>query len=156
MYVFDTNVFYALGHYYPSRFPTIWARIEDLVKDEARQSVKEVLREIENNCPFESIESWAKAHRGIFKPPSDKEMKFIMKLFEKTTYQGFVKRQNILKGRPVADPFVIAAAKVADDGLVVTLESATTGGARIPAACKDFGVNCINLEQFLECEALKF
>lgn len=156
MYVFDTNVFYALGHYYPSRFPTIWKRIEELVKDDALQSVKEVLRELENNCPFESVENWAKTHRGIFKPPSDQEMKFVAKLFEKKQYQGFVKRQNILKGRPVADPFVIAAAKVAKGGLVVTLESPTTGGARIPAACKDFGVECINLEQFLEREGLKF
>lgn len=155
MYVFDTNVFYALGHYYPSRFPTIWARLEDLVKDGAMQSVREVLREIEGNCPFESIETWVKAHRGIFKPPSDQEMKFVAKLFEKKQYQGFVKRQNILKGRPVADPFVIAAAKNSG-GRVVTLESPTAGGARIPAACIDFGVECIDLEQFLEHEGLRF
>lgn len=155
MYVFDTNVFYALGHYYPSRFPTIWARLEDLVKDGSMQSVREVLREIESNCPFESIENWAKAHRGIFKPPGDQEMRFVAKLFEKKQYQGFVKRQNILKGRPVADPFVIAVAKHSE-GRVVTLESPTAGGARIPAACKDFGVTCIDLEQFLEREGLRF
>ena len=71
MYIFDTNVFYALGHFYPSRFPTIWARLEDLVKTGELRSVKEVLREIESNCPFESIETWTKAHRGIFKPPND-------------------------------------------------------------------------------------
>ncbi len=155
MYVFDTNVFYALGHYYPSRFPTIWARLEDLAKDGTLRSVREVLREIEGNCPFETIETWVKVHRDIFKPPNDQEMKFIAKLFEKKQYQGFVKRQNILKGRPVADPFVIAAAKNLE-GQVVTLESPTAGGARIPAACKDFGVECIDLEQFLEREGLRF
>jgi hypothetical protein len=69
MYVFDTNVFYALGHYYPSRFPTIWGRLEDLVKDGALQSVREVLREIEGNCPFETIEAWVKAHRSILDFP---------------------------------------------------------------------------------------
>ena len=155
MYVFDTNVFYALGHYYPSRFPTIWGRLEDLVKDGTLQSVREVLREIEGNCPFETIEDWATAHRSIFKAPSEQEMKFVAKLFQKKQYQGFVKRQNILKGRPVADPFVIAAAKTSG-GQVVTLESATAGGARIPTACNDFGVKCINLEQFLEGEGLIF
>src|SRR5687767_14683297 len=112
MYIFDTNVFYALGHYYPSRFPTIWGRLEDLVKDGSLQSVREVLRELESNCPFETIEEWATAHRSIFQPPSEQEMKFVANIFQKTQYQGFVKKQNILKGRPVADPFVIAAAKI--------------------------------------------
>ena len=60
-----------------------------------------------------------------------------------------------LKGRPVADPFVIATAKNSG-GRVVTLESPTAGGARIPAACIDFGVECIDLEQFLEREGLRF
>lgn len=155
MYVFDTNVFYALGHFYPSRFPTIWARLEDLVKGGDLRSVKEVLREIESNCPFESIERWAKAHRRIFKPPSEKEMSFVVQIFEKKQYRGFVKRQNILKGLPVADPFVIAAAKDSG-GRVVTLESPTAGGARIPAACRDFGVDCIDLENFLEREGLRY
>jgi hypothetical protein len=155
MYVFDTNVFYALGHYYPSRFPSVWARLEDLINDGAMQSVKEVLREIEGNCPFESIEGWAKTHRAIFKPPSEQEMQFVASLFQKKQYQGFVKRQNILKGLPVADPFVIAAGKISG-GRVVTLESQTAEGARIPAACRDYGVKCIDLEQFLERESLKF
>ena len=155
MYIFDTNVFYALGHFYPSRFPTIWARLEDLVKTGKLGSVKEVLREIESNCPFESIESWTKAHRGIFKPPNDQEMKFVAKIFENKQYRGFVKRQNILKGLPVADPFVIAAAKDSG-GRVVTLESPTAGGARIPAACREFSVECIDLEIFFEREGLKY
>ncbi len=153
MYIFDTNVFYALGHYYPSRFPSIWTRLEDLTRNGDLGSVKEVLREIESNCPFESIENWAKDHRAIFKPASEEEMRFVARLFQKKPYQGFVKTQNILKGRPVADPFVIAAGKITG-GNVVTLESQTAEGARIPAACRDFGVKCIDLEQFLELEKL--
>lgn len=101
-------------------------------------------------CP-----EWAKGHRTIFKPPSDPEMQFVASLFKNKTYQGFVKKQNLLKGLPVADPFVIAAGKVLG-GHVVTLESQTTEGARIPAACRAFGVECINLEQLLEREGLKF
>ena len=42
MYVLDTNVFIALGHYYPSRFPTIWAKLEELVDSGDLRSVKEV------------------------------------------------------------------------------------------------------------------
>ena len=82
-------------------------------------------------------------------------MKFVAYIFQKKQYHGFVKRQNILKGLPVADPFVIAAAKDSG-GRVVTLESPTAGGARIPAACREFSVDCIDLENFFEREGLKY
>jgi hypothetical protein len=34
MYVLDTNVFYILGHYFPSRFPTIWNFLNLQAKNE--------------------------------------------------------------------------------------------------------------------------
>ena len=149
MYILDTNVFRALGHYYPSRFPTIWARLDDLVNNRKLGSVKEVLRELESNCPFGAVEDWVKAHRSIFRPPSGNEMRIVAEIFQKEQYRGFVKKQNILKGRPVADPFIVAAAKVWK-GYVVTLESEKSGGARIPTVCRDFGIKCINLEELFE------
>lgn len=155
MYVFDTNVFWALGHYYPSRFPTIWHQIDKLAKSGDLYSVKEVLRELESNCPFESIEGWVKGHHDIFRVPNEEETKIVAQIFQKEQYRGFVKRQNILKGLPVADPFVIAAAKI-HKGRVVTQESLKEGGARIPTACKEIGVECIDLEKFLEREGLKY
>ncbi len=61
----------------------------------------------------------------------------------------------MLKGIPVADPFIIAAAKV-HKGCVVTQESLKLGGARIPTVCADLKVECIDLEKFLEQEQLKY
>ena len=61
----------------------------------------------------------------------------------------------MLKGLPVADPFVIAAAKV-HGGCVITDESFKKGAARIPTICTEFEVECINIEQFLNRENLKF
>jgi hypothetical protein len=66
-----------------------------------------------------------------------------------------VKRQNLLKGLPVADPFIIAFAKV-NGAFVVTQENLVKNGARIPNVCVDFGVDCINLEQFFEKEKIKY
>lgn len=155
MYVMDTNVFYALGHYYPSRFPTIWERIDDLVRSGNLRSVKEVRRELESNCPFIHIEDWVKNHRHIFLPPNDEEKKVVAQIFQKEQYRGFVRRSNMLKGLPVADPFVVAAAKV-HNGRVVTQESLKSGGARIPTLCLDLKVECIDLERFLEYEDLRY
>ena len=59
------------------------------------------------------------------------------------------------KGLPVADPFVVAAAKV-HQASVVTREAFKSGGARIPTVCQEFGVECLNVEQFLTRERLKY
>jgi hypothetical protein len=155
MYIFDTNVFYTLGSYYPSRFPTIWNKISELVTSGDLQSVREVRREIETNCPFPHIAEWTEQNRDIFKIPSDEEMKVVSEIFRTEQYQGLVKRSNILKGLPAADPFVIAAGKV-HRGYVVTQEAFRGKGARIPTVCEDFGVKCINLEQFLAHEELRY
>jgi len=155
MYILDTNVFRALGHYYQSRFPTIWAHLDDLANNQELGSVKEVLRELESNCPFGVVEDWVKTHRSIFRPPSVQEMRIVAEIFEKEQYRGFVKKQNILKGRPVADPFIVAAAKV-QKACVVTLELEKAGGARIPTACKELNIKCINLEELFEKENLGY
>jgi Domain of unknown function (DUF4411) len=155
MYIFDTNVFWAIGNFYPSRFPTIWAKIDELAQNGVLKSVKEVRREIERNCPFDTIEDWVKKHHELFLPPNEEESKIVAEIFKKEQYRGLVRREKMLKGIPVADPFIIAAAKV-HKGCVVTQESLKPGGARIPTVCADLKVECIDLEKFLEREQLKY
>ena len=117
--------------------------------------MREVRRELELNCHFEHIANWVEENRHIFYIPNDQELKIVAKIFEKEQYRGFVRRQNILKGLPVADPFIIAAASI-HNGIVVTQESTKIGAARIPTACKEFGVVCIDLEKLLEYEDLRY
>lgn len=155
MYVIDTNVFISLGFYYPKRFPTIWERIDNLSDSGDLVSVREVRRELENNCSSDHVLEWIEEHRHVFQIPTNKECQIVSEIFKKKQYLGFVKRQNILKGMPVADPFIIAAAK-AKGFCVVTQESNKSSGARIPAACKDFGVECLDLEAFLEREKMEY
>jgi len=149
------NVFLTLGHYYPNRFPSVWMRIDLLVKNQKLWSVKEVKRELDKNCHFDHIEEWISNNRHIFKIPSEKEYRVVAEIFQKPNYQGLVKKQNFLKGLPVADPFIVASAKV-HKASVVTQEKYKKNGARIPTVCEAFGINYINVEQFLEKEKLKF
>jgi hypothetical protein len=37
---------------------------------------------------------------------------------------------------------------------VVTMESRKVGGARIPTVCDEYGIECMDLEGFLEREGL--
>lgn len=155
MYVFDTNVFRALNIITPKTFPTIWKRMDDLVNQEKLWSVREVRRELKNNSPSAHIEDWAKDNRHIFKRPTTKELYIVSEIFKLPQYLGLVKRQNLLKGLPVADPFIVASAKI-KTAFVVTQEIRVKSGARIPNVCSDFKVDCINLEQFFEKENIKY
>lgn len=62
----------------------------------------------------------------------------------------FVNKER-LQGKPVADPFVIAKAKVLK-GCVITQESKKPNAAHIPNVCEYFSIDCLNLEGFMERE----
>jgi hypothetical protein len=155
MYIFDKNVFISLGHYYPGRFPTIWGRIGELVDNGKLRSVREVRREIETNCPFKYIAQWVQDHSYIFMMPTEAELMIVRDIFRSEQYRGLVRRQNIIRGLPVADPFIVAAGKFYE-ALVVTQELLLSGAARIPTLCQKLEVRCTDLEGFLEEEGLMY
>lgn len=155
LFVVDTNIFYALGVFYPSRFPKIWDNIDGLCRKSGFQSVREVRRELERNCPYDFIGTWVGAHKNIFRAPTEAEQRIVAEIFQEEKYRGLVRVQNILKGLPVADPFVVAAGK-ARNATVVTMENQRVTGARIPAVCRDLGVECIGLEEFFERQDVKY
>jgi len=155
IYVFDTNVFLSLGFYYPKRFPTIWAKIDELADNGSLMSVREVRRELELNCAFEHVNDWINKYRSIFRIATNEECEIVANIFQKEQYRGLVRKNSILKGLPVADPFIVAAAKV-NAWCVVSQESRKSGGARIPNVCSEYAVACINLEDFLQNEGLRY
>jgi len=57
------------------------------------------------------------------------------------------------RGRERADAWIIAHARTAPDTIAVTEESARRGG-NIPAACRCYEVECIDLEEFLRRESV--
>jgi len=154
MYIFDNNVFVSLGHYYPKRFPTIWGKIDELVGNGTLRSVREVRKEIENNCPFEHISEWVQDNRHIFMTPTETELMIVKDIFKNPVYRDLVRRQNIIRGLPVADPFIIAAGKFYK-ACIVTQESLKSG-ARIPYLCSEMHIECTDLEGFLEQEELMY
>ena len=154
-YVFDTGPLIDLfRHYYPSRFLSLWENFHNLVLEEKLISVREVYNEI--NSREDTLTEWAKTEKeNLFTPPTIEEFQFVSEIFQVRHFQANIRKQNLLQGKPVADPFVIARANVLDCQ-VVTAEEYRENSAKIPNICEHFSIECINLERFMEQENWTF
>ncbi len=156
-YVFDTNSFNVIGFYFPQRFPSFWKSFDKLVSEERIISVKESFLELENKLPEnrQHMQVWISERKFIFLPPTPEEMTFVANIFSIPHFQQLVRPKQMLVGAPLADPFIIASAKLRS-GCVVTEEGRKENSARIPNVCDHFGIDCINVEKFMEREKMKF
>jgi len=155
IYVFDSDALIELfKHYYHSRFPTLWERFDNLVLAGHIISVREVSNEIMQWD--DNLAVWAKKNKNIFPASSAEELRFVTEIFRRKHFQANIRKKVRLKGKPVADPFVIAKAKIVQNGCVVTQEIFKQNGAKIPNICEAFRIPYINLEGFMEEEDWKF
>ena len=154
-YVFDASAFIVLKNYYPSTFPTLWARLDILVDSKTIVSVREVFNELHNYNDTDFIQDWAKRHKEIFAKPANDELLVVQEILAVPHFQTLISTKAILKGMPVADPFVVAAGKV-KNAVVVTQETLKPNAAKIPNVCQHFGVSCINLETFMAQQGWTF
>lgn len=156
VYVFDNSSLIVLfNHFYPDRFPSLWERFELLKEEQRIISVREVANELERYAGKNRLIGWIKNNRDFFHQPNHEEMKFISEIFSVNAFQTLVRKQERLYGHPVADPFVVAKAKLME-GCVVTQETRRKNQIRIPNVCDHFGVQCEDLESFMEKENWKF
>jgi len=155
IYVFDTSSFIVLGHYFPVHFPTFWQRFEAAVTNGLVVSTREVRRELDRQEAREHLREWIKNHKEVFCTPSPAETLFVRDIFSVSHFQQMISLKQRLQGKPIADPFVIAAAKVRD-GCVVTEEKGKDNAAKIPNVCDHFSIPWTNLEGFLAREEWSF
>ena len=154
-YVFDTGAFIVLKNYYPGAFSSLWTRIDALAASGTLISVREVFNELHNYNDSDYIQDWAKQHKAIFAPPSNDELVVVQQILAIPHFQTLIGNKAILKGTPVADPFVVAAGKV-KESTVVTQEVLKPNAAKVPNVCQHFGVHCINLESFMTQQGWSF
>jgi hypothetical protein len=156
-YVFDTGAFIVLKNYYPTTFTTLWQRIDGLVAGGVIVSVREVFNELHNYNDVDFIQDWAKQHKAIFQKPSNAELLVVQQILAIPHFQALIGNKAILKGTPVADPFVVAAGKV-KKATVVTQEGLKPNAAKVPNVCDhtSFKVPCINLETFMAQQGWTF
>jgi len=155
IYVFDTSSLSKLKHFYPGVFKSVWIGLDALVMDGELISTKEVWHEIERGNPEQYINEWLKTRKQIFTTPSTAELRFVAEIFQIKHFQALIGEQQRLKGTPVADPFVIACARI-NDGTVVTEEQLKPNAAKIPNVCAHFNVPCVDLEGFMRQQGWTF
>lgn len=148
-FVFDTNSIRVLGNYYPEQFPSFWSRFEDEIDAGRVLSVREVFNELERLDKVSWLSSWAKERKTAFVLASSAETNFVGEVFQVPHFRNLVGLRQQLLGQPVADPFVIAAARVRGF-CVVTEEANKKNAAKIPNVCAHFGIDCTNVEGFLQ------
>ena len=150
-YVFDSDSLINLfRYYYPERFPTLWEKFNTLVSEGELTSVREVFNEIGSS--EDPLGTWAKEQKNVlFLESTVEELKFVSEIFQVKHFQAIIRKQERLKGKPVADPFVIARAKISG-ACVVTQEKKTDNAAKIPNVCDQFGIRWTNLEGFMKEE----
>lgn len=151
IYVLDTNVFKVLENYYPANFPSFWASLDEAVATGNIISVEEVLKEIENGSASEHLGDWVDSNKLIFRTPVEEDLQFVATIFDVQRFQGLVGQNQLLQGMPVADPFIIAAAKVVG-GCVVTEEKMKPNAVKIPNVCDYYDIDCINFESLMARE----
>ncbi len=155
IYVFDTNIFTFLERLAPTSFPSVWEKINLLASQERIISVKEVYRELKNGGRKPHLEEWMDNYKTCFKQPSNEELAFVRRIFEVKHFQQLISDTRLLKGGPVADPFIVAAAHQMKAS-VVTFESQKPNAAKIPNVCEYFNIDCLDFDGFLAREGWSF
>ena len=126
-----------------------------LIQHQSLISTREVWNELERQNVSADVLAWAKHNKQIFTTPTAVELQFVAHIFQIKHFQSLIGEQQRLKGTPVADPFIIACAKI-KGGTVVTEELLKPTAAKIPNVCQHFNVPCINLEGFMHQQGWAF
>jgi hypothetical protein len=148
IYVFDTSSLVSLfRNYFPDRFPSLWLKYNNLISLNIILSVRETLNEI-NMHQTDRLSNWAKNNMIFFTKPSKEELDFVNEIFSHQRFQDLIRRQERLQGKPVADPFIIAKAKIYVAS-VVTEELYKENAISIPNVCEYYKIPFMNLEGFM-------
>ena len=155
IYVFDTSSLSKLKHFYPTVFKSIWNGLERLAEQGSLISTKEVWNELQKGSPVDFVNQWLESRKALFKTPGSEELQFVAQILAIEHFQTLIGETQRLKGTPVADPFVIACAKI-HQATVVTEEKEKPHAAKIPNVCSHFNIPCVNLETFMTQQGWEF
>jgi hypothetical protein len=154
MLVFDTSA-YINGwrvHYPPETFPSVWELFEECMRDGRIIAPREVYNELETKD--DDVFAWAKRLEALFVDPSEAVQAAIGPIAALIPNYGV---------RDLADPFVMAEAKVRGSTVVTYEGTNTITGARtkkwaekMPGICDQLGIPCCIVPEALGMLDAKF
>ncbi len=155
VYCIDASALINVTRYpgYPKDvFPTIWKKLESMIKGGELISHVEVFKEIEKtNNLNDPMLQWCKQNKDMFKDPDECQMREIENI--KTKYDSNYWNTEINKSGPWADPWLISLS-ICEDAIIVTDEKNTSN--HIPYIANQFNRRCLNLINFFKKTGIKY
>ena len=156
-YLLDTSTLsQAFGAFNPVIFFSFWERFDALVQAGRVASVRLVRLELENSS--KPAVSMSPVHlenfnRNFFSDPTEREQQIVRDMINDPAVSSAANRwrSKLERGTEDADPWLIARARASMLSItVVTEESQDTAKTdRLPAVCRQFGIDCINLDEMI-------
>ncbi len=142
IYCIDSSALINLKPYRRDIFPTIWNKLENMIKKEELIAPSEVYGEIE--VVQNSIYEWCKSNKKMFNDVDGCQADKLQEI--KSRYdKGYWNNEN---NKPKwADPWVIALA-ICEEATIVADEKNAPN--KIPAIAAAFGVTCLGLLDFFK------
>lgn len=149
-YCIDTSTLFNLKGYPRDVFPTIWKKLEDMIKGEKLISHIEVYKETQKGQ--DEISRWCTKHKRMFKDLDGDQIKKFQEVKRKYDLNYWATQIN--GTNPWGDPWVITLS-ICEGTTIVTDENANKAN-RIPVVAGQLGAKCINRLDFFRQIGVKY
>lgn len=144
-YVIDASIWINVWRTHPPDiYVSVWARIDMAIGNGTIRSPEDVRQELERGT--DDLAEFLSRRDGLFAALDEAQMVAVGEV--QTRCEGLADEDG---ERNRGDPFVVALARILG-GTVVTAERSRrdpNGRPRIPDACQEFGIPCLNWFDFL-------
>lgn len=143
-YSIDTSALLdAWVRWYPiDVFPSFWDRMDELVEDRTIVATEEVLNELERKD--DDLHKWIKARPELLVPHDAAVQTAVSEILAQ-----FPKMVDERTGKSMADPFVIAVARVHQLAVVTGEKGGTPTRPKIPNVCAHFGIRTLSVLEMI-------
>lgn len=151
VYCIDTSSLINLKPYRSDVFPTIWNKLENMIRNGELISHLQVYKEIE--VGRDEIYNWCKNKNNnkMFRDVDECQIQKFQDI--KRQYDSNYWENEINKTGPWADPWVIALS-ICEEAFIVADEKSVPN--RIPVISAVFGVKCLELLDFFKETGIKY
>lgn len=148
VYCVDTSSLINLKPFRRDVFPTIWRKLEDMIKNGELIAPMEVYGEIEIGKDI--IHNWCKDYKGMFKDIDECQIQKLQEVEKQYDKQYW---ENEINKPKWADPWVVALG-ICEEAIIVADEKNTRN--RIPAISSALGLECLELIDFFKEIGIKY
>lgn len=124
--------------YPPDVFPSVWEQMKAAIAAGAIRATDDVREELKRKS--DDLFNWCMASSGLFVPLDED-----VQVSAREILQEFPKLVDERSGKNMADPFVVALARVHDLVVVTGEKGGTRDRPKIPNVCDHFSVRCIDI-----------